>query len=106
MTGKDQKTGETIIFSSGNREQYGLEGWIISFSITLVGILFVAIVFFSKASKQRATIILALAGIYLIYFVVSQIEESYKAKGWYGPKFTPPDGYIRGPLSRDQGNNI
>ena len=24
MTGKDQKTGETIIFSGGNREQYGL----------------------------------------------------------------------------------
>lgn len=24
MTGKDPKTGETIIFSSGNREQYGL----------------------------------------------------------------------------------
>jgi len=71
-----------------------------------VGLIFIAIILFSRASKQRLTIMLAAGGIYLIYFIVSQMEESYKAKGWYGPKFTPPDGYIRGPLSRDQGNNI
>ena len=44
MTGRDPKTGETIIFSGGNREQYGLEGWLVSFSITLVGLMFVAII--------------------------------------------------------------
>lgn len=31
----------------------------------------------------------------------------YKLKSsWYGPTFNPPDNYIKGPLSRDQGNNI
>ena len=94
MTGKDPKTGETIIFSGGNREQYGLEGWIVSISITLVGLLFVAIILFTQSSKQKVTFALAALGIYLIYFVVSELEETYKAKGWYGPRLSPPDGYF------------
>lgn len=44
--------------------------------------------------------------LYLIYFIVTQLEAVYKDKSWYGPRMSPPDGYIWGPLSRDQGNNI
>lgn len=106
MTGKDQKTGETIIFSGGNREQYGLEGWIVSISITLVGIIFVAIIMVSRSNKRNLSIIGGIVGLWLIWFVVGQLEEIYKGKSWYGPRMSPPDGYIRGPLSMDQGNNI
>lgn len=107
MTGRDPKTGETIIFSGGNREQYGLEGWIVSISITLVGMLFIAIVVFGKSSfEQRYGAMFGAVSILVIYFVVSQLEAIYKDKGWYGPRLSPPDGYLTGPLSRDQGNNI
>jgi len=37
---------------------------------------------------------------------VLQLEGIYKSKGWYGPNFSPPAGYLSGPLSVDQGNNI
>ena len=74
MTGKDQKTGETIIFSGGNREQYGLEGWIVSISITLVGALFVSIILLSRLSNKKYSLIGAALGLWLIWFVVSQLE--------------------------------
>lgn len=106
MTGRDPKTGETIIFSGGNREQYGLEGWIVSISITLVGLLFVSIVLFTENAKFKISLIFGGVALYLIFFIVTQLEGIYKEKGWYGPKMSPPDGYILGPLSRDQGNNI
>ena len=106
LTGRDPKTGETIIFSGGNREQYGLEGWIISISITLVSILFVSIVLLSERWKSSYSTVLGAAAILLIFFIVQQLEIIYKEKGWYGPSFRPPNEYISGPLSRDQGNNI
>jgi len=35
------------------------------------------------------------------------LMSMYKHKSpWYGPTFNPPDNYIKGPLSNDQGNNI
>lgn len=55
---------------------------------------------------QKISLFIGLGGVFLIYFIVSQIEIVYKEKGWYGPNFFPPSGYISGPLSRDQGNNI
>ncbi len=106
LTGRDPKTGETIIFSGGNREQYGLEGWIVSISITLVAILFISIVAFGERLKESYSALIGAAAILLIWFIVNQLELIYKEKGWYGPSFRPPKDYISGPLSRDQGNNI
>jgi len=83
-----------------------LEGWIISISITLVGLFFISIVVASQKMPQKISLFIGLGGVILIYFIVSQIEIVYKDKGWYGPNFFPPSGYISGPLSRDQGNNI
>jgi len=35
------------------------------------------------------------------------LRSIYQHKApWYGPTFTPPDTYIKGPLSKDQGNTI
>ncbi len=106
FTGRDQKTGETIIFSGGNREQYGLEGWIVSISITLVGLLFISVVVIGERFKEKFAALAGVLAIFLIYFVVTQLEKVYKEKGWYGPNFYPPDSYLAGPLSVDQGNNI
>lgn len=106
FTGRDPKTGETIIFSGGNREQYGLEGWIVSISITLVGLFFISVVVSGQKYAERYSALIGVIAIMLIYFVVTQLEKVYKEKGWYGPNFFPPEGYLSGPLSRDQGNNI
>jgi hypothetical protein len=73
FTGRDQKTGETIIFSGGNREQYGLEGWIVSISITLVGLLFVSVVVIGERFKEKYSAIAGVAAILLIFFVVTQL---------------------------------
>ena len=56
--------------------------------------------------KESYSALIGAASILLIWFIVNQLEIIYKEKGWYGPSFTPPSGYIAGPLSRDQGNNI
>ena len=106
FTGRDQKTGETIIFADGNREQYGLEGWIVSISITMIGLFFVSIVLAGEKYSQKFSAIAGLMALAIIYFVVRELEDVYKAKSWYGPSFMPPGGYLKGPLSVDQGNNI
>jgi oligosaccharyltransferase complex subunit gamma len=106
FTGRDPKTGETIIFAGANREQYGLEGWIVSISIMLVGVLFVGIILVGHKLPERYSALAGGVALFLICFVVTQLEKVYKDKSWYGPSFSPPSGYIRGPLSRDQGNNI
>ena len=91
LTGRDPKTGETIIFSGGNREQYGLEGWIVSISITLVAILFIVIVILGERMKESYSALIGAGAILLIWFIVNQLEIIYKEKGWYGPRFSPPN---------------
>lgn len=56
--------------------------------------------------KESYSALLGAVAILLIWFIVNQLEIVYKEKGWYGPRFSPPNEYISGPLSRDQGNNI
>jgi hypothetical protein len=72
----------------------------------LVGFLFVAIVTLGHKLPEKYSAVVGAIALMLICFVVAQLEKVYKDKSWYGPSFSPPNGYIRGPLSRDQGNNI
>jgi hypothetical protein len=71
-----------------------------------VGLFFISIVISGEKLQERYSAIFGLAALFLIYFVVTQLEKVYKEKGWYGPNFYPPEGYLTGPLSKDQGNNI
>jgi oligosaccharyltransferase complex subunit gamma len=106
FVGRDQKTGETVIFSEGNREQYGAEGFIVSITITGIGLLFISIITIGKRVSAKYSLIAGIATLIGIIFLVRQLEDAYKAKGWYGPSFFPPGDYLTGPISRDQGNNI
>jgi uncharacterized membrane protein YobD (UPF0266 family) len=72
----------------------------------LVGLLFVLVIAVTEKSAHKYSFVFAGVAIYMIYFIVSQLEIIYKDKGWYGPRMSPPEGYITGPLSHDQGNNI
>ena len=41
------------------------------------------------------------------FLAVLMLLNIYKIKSpWYGPTFAPPDDYVTGPLSNDQGNSI
>jgi len=106
FVGRDPKTGEAMIFATGNREQYGAEGVVISLSIAFIGILFVAIIVMSQKLDKKYSLIGSLISLAIIYILVDQLQTVYKSKSWYGPSFTPPGGYLTGPISRDQGNNI
>jgi len=59
---------------------------------------------------HKAKILNRIIGYLLIFSFVATIYLLvwiYKFKSpWYGPTFLPPNKYIHGPLSNDQGNNI
>lgn len=55
---------------------------------------------------KKYSLIGSLISLAIIYILVDQLQTVYKSKSWYGPSFTPPGGYLTGPISRDQGNNI
>jgi hypothetical protein len=95
-----------MVFADGNREQYGAEGLVISLMIALIGVLFISIIVMSQKMSQNNSLVGGLICLGIIFWLVMQLEEIYKSKSWYGPSFHPPLGYLTGPISRDQGNNI
>lgn len=105
FVGRNQQ-GEAEIFTSGTREQYGAEGVVISLTIMSIGLLFVSIPLVSKRVEGAQARVWGLIAISLILFLTMSLEGIYKSKSWYGPSFFPPADYSRGPISRDQGNNI
>ena len=42
--------------------------------------------------------------IFLMFFCLMNVRKAYKMKSsWYNPGFSPPEWYVRGPFSKDQG---
>jgi len=75
--------------------------------IAFIGLLLVLVQKLVKLSDNENTIrIISLVSIFFVYYLVGFVEETYRKKSWYGPQFWPPEHYIKGPLMRDQGNNI
>jgi hypothetical protein len=95
-----------MIFADGNREQYGAEGLVVSLMISFIGVLFVSIIIMGQKLDRKLSLIGSLVAIVIIYLLVNNLEGIYKSKSWYGPSFSPPEDYLSGPISRDQGNNI
>lgn len=106
FVGRDRNTGEVTIFADGNREQYGAEGLVISLSFSLIGVLFVGIILMGQKLDRKISFFGSILAVIIIYLLVGQLQDVYRSKSWYGPSFTPPGGYLTGPISRDQGNNI
>lgn len=101
------KNGNLEWYHSGQRSQFALEGYVMSFAISVVGLVLIALKKLPKWSD--------LAGSNLVYIVLFTfaflgfkfIESIYKAKsGFYNPQFAPPAHYQAGPLRLDQGNTI
>ena len=95
-----------MVFAEGNREQYGAEGLVVSLMISFIGLLFVSIIVMGQKLDKKYSLMGSLIALGVIFFLVSQLEQVYKSKSWYGPSFSPPLGYLTGPITRDQGNNI
>lgn len=49
-----------------------------SISITLVGLFFISVVVVGEKFKERYSAIAGVVAIFLIYFVVTQLEKVYK----------------------------
>jgi hypothetical protein len=74
--------------------------------ISFIGILFIIIIVMGQKLDRRVSLIGSLMALLIIFLLVNNLEGIYKSKSWYGPSFSPPAGYLTGPISRDQGNNI
>lgn len=73
FVGRDQKTGEALIFAAGNREQYGAEGVVISLTISFIGVLFVSIIIMGQKLDKKYSLIGSLIALTLIYVLVNQL---------------------------------
>jgi len=102
------RSGNFEWYHSGSRSQFGLEGYIMSGSIVVGGLLIIGYQFlprFTKAGASSTVTYFILTAI--IYIVLHFVEDIYQRKsGFYNPAFWPPAHYIKGPLMKDQGNNI
>jgi len=95
-------------FMKGQRGQWAGEGYIFSVLVCTTGFILIFLSkvddFVKKNSHRRIAVISCLA---LMYFLTEMMLVCYKYKSpWYGPGFSPPGHYQRGPLMADQGNNI
>lgn len=74
--------------------------------IMTIAILFISILVMGEKLNKKASLIGSLVAIVMIFLIVNSLESIYKGKSWYGPSFRPPNGYLTGPISNDQGSNI
>ena len=95
-----------MVFAAGNREQYGAEGLVVSLMIMAIAILFISILVMGEKFNKKSSFMGSLIALAFIFIIVNSLESIYKGKSWYGPSFSPPDGYLSGPITNDQGNNI
>ena len=95
-------------FMTNMRGQYGGEGYIMSSLALLISgsILFLIKVdaFFEKKLSKRIAIGV---GVLSVFFFLQIYLMCYRIKTpWYQTNFWPPSNFLRGPIGRDQGNNI
>ena len=95
-------------FMRSNRGQYGGEGYITSFIALFISgaflVMIKADVLFKTELNRRIGIGMAILAAFCgvaLYLVCYRIKTP-----WYSNDFWPPQEYQRGPITRDQGNNI
>lgn len=100
----EPETGTFVLIASGPREQYSIEGFLMSGLLTLSSFGLVGI---NLAANIERRWLIRLSCIFcagILVFCILYTEHVYKQKAqWYNPTFEPPEGYINGSLYRDQG---
>lgn len=101
------KNGEPEFINTGQRSQYGLEGFLMSFVISIGGVAIIGINLAAKLNTPMKTRAASLFCIAVLMYSVFRVVQIYKVKAtWYNPGMNPPSHYTRGPLMRDQGNSF
>jgi oligosaccharyltransferase complex subunit gamma len=101
------RDGNVEWFHSGGRSQFGAEGYIMSGTISVLGLLLILLLQLPKYTESTNGKIIYLGIFLLIFLLLKWVESIYKWKSsFYNPIFFPPAHYMHGPLSNDQGNNI
>ena len=90
------------------RRQYGGEGYIASALASVISLVFLLLAHADRMGKTPSEMrILVLFGIFGGFCLLHLFKHIYKLKTpWYENNFMPPAEYLRGPIMRDQGNNI
>mmetsp|Transcript_34027 Transcript_34027/g.41972 ORF Transcript_34027/g.41972 Transcript_34027/m.41972 type:complete len:95 (-) Transcript_34027:69-353(-) len=91
-----------------SRAQYGGEGYITSSIAIFVSSAFLLMIkansLFEKTLHKRIAIGISIA---FAFAGIITYVSCYRIKTpWYQNNFWPPPNYMKGPLMRDQGNNI
>ena len=75
-----------------------------SFIACIGGLGFVGLNTLHRLKNPLTLRVSAMVLILVVIWCCYKIIETYKIKaGWYELKFYPPQGYVKGPLNRDQG---
>lgn len=106
MVGRNDK-GEPEYIHSGQRSQYGAEGFMMGFLMVLGGLGFVGLNLMGKMENPFRIRIAGYICLALVGFSFYKIVKVYQIKAsWYGPGMYPPNNYVRGPLINDQGSSF
>ena len=103
LYGNDGK-GNKFIISQRQRTQYIFEGFLMSGILVIAGLCLVGVNTIRTVEDQVKIRIYASLLIFLMFFCLMNVRKAYKMKSsWYNPGFSPPEWYVRGPFSKDQG---
>ena len=92
---------------SRQRSQYVGEGLLMSFLFVLSGTLMYAFNWINVIKNKLMHKVMTFALVFSIAITSRIIVGIYQKKAaWYGPTFSPPSDYMRGPLINDQGNSF
>ena len=91
-----------------NRGQYGGEGYITSALAIFISSAFLVMIKADKLFESDFHRRIAIGiGIFCAFIGVALYLVCYRFKTpWYSNDFWPPAEYQKGPITRDQGNNI
>jgi hypothetical protein len=78
----------------------------VSLIVSLIGVLLILIPVSYRKLQPSTARIASIVFLVLIVLLVRLIEGYYREKGWYNPMWNPPDDYLKGSFTVDQGNNI
>jgi len=86
---------------------FNTEGYIMSGATSFLGVLLIVLLQLPKFTGSASGKMIYLGLFLSIFLLIRWVEGVYYLKsGFSNPVFFPPDHYIRGPLSKDQGNDI
>lgn len=95
------------LIHSRQRSQYVGEGLLMSFLFVLSGTLMYAFNWVNSIKNKLLHKVITFVLVFSIAITSRIIIGIYQKKAsWYGPTFSPPNDYMRGPLINDQGNSF